>query len=744
MRKNLPTFALFLLISLYLLTIGGFSLARHWSFQTAMFDLGVNHQAVWSTLHGQPFRQTGGSSLAYHFEPIILLLAPFLLVWDKAETLLVLQTFLLASGAIPLFLIAKERLQSDVLALTFSLVYLLSPALQAANLADFHTAPLAVPLFLFACYFALRRQTIPFLIFTVLAMMAREDMFYLAFLLGVYSTFRLSRRVGIFLLVLSLLYVACAFTLIIPHHARQTFGENYLYIARYRDLQGLKEVAGLIFRRGPGYGAFLLAHTGFLSLLAPEIMILATPFFILNVLSNYPPTYTGEQHYSAVFLPFLTLSAIFGMARLRRKAWPALSAWMVVAAFGLHFLRGFTPLAWNVPFPKVTPHHRLLPRFASHIPPEAPLATTVGLYPHFTDRAEIHPFPSTGNADFVLLDVTSTTDMHPNDFHRKFLELLGEGFGIVDASDGYILLRRGEGVRDLPDEFFNFARVKDHRPAYPAEVCFEGKLLFRGLDLIRYREGKLLFVRTYWEPLAPLPDDLRVNISILDERGQPFAGTLIHPSPTLIWYPPGLWKPGETIAVDTIPWDLGKYFVVAIEVSAGDKWKVSSFRAEGPLVLLYRDTLVQVAAFKRSSGFLCHLVPPERCPFMPWGEGELTPRRAVRVDFGGVIGLRGYDLEPGEPARLTLYWQALGPIPEDYSVFVHVLDDRGQKVAQNDGPPFWLTEMGTSSWVPGRLYRDERLLKVPGGKYRLAIGIYRWQDLSRLPAGEKDHFLIEP
>jgi len=731
-------------LSLYIVFIGGFSLARHWSFQTAMLDLGLNHQAVWSTLHGRPFKQTGGSSLAYHFEPLIFLLAPFLLVWDKAETLLILQTLLLASGAIPIFLIARAKLQSDLAALAFSLVYLLSPALQAANLADFHTAPLAVPLFLFACYFAFRRHLIPFLSFAILTMMAREDMFYLAFLLGLYAFLRLSRKAGAFLMALSLLYALCAFTFIIPHYARATFGENYLYTARYRDLRGVKEAFNLLLSRGPGYSAFLLAHTGFLSLLAPEVLLLSTPFFLLNVLSNYPPTYTGEQHYSAIFLPFLVLSAVFGVARVRRELRPIMLSLMVLSAFSLHFLRGFSPLAWNVPFPRVTHHHRLLSQFASLVPAKAPLATTTGLYPHFTSRAELYPLPSTGTAEYVLLDVISTTDMHPADFHRKFLELLSEGFGIVKASHGYILLRKGQGSRELPDEFFEFAKVKDPRPSYPFEVCFEGKLLLKGLDLIPYREGKLLFVRTYWEPLGPLPEGLQIHVYLMDRRGVPFAGTPFHPLPTLLWYPPFLWKPKETVMVDTIPWDLGRYFVVAVEVSSGEKWRVSNFKADTPLVLLYGDTMVQVAAFKRSSSFLCRLAPPERCPFELSGEGGFTPQNPVNVNFGGIIALKGYDLRPGRPKHLTLYWQALNPIPEDYSVFVHVLNEEGQKIAQSDGPPFWLTEMGTSSWVPGRTYRDERFLEVPEGKYKLEVGIYRWQDLSRLPAGERDSFLIEP
>ncbi len=742
MRRS-PLVILSFLVALYVLTFSYLSIARHWSFHTAMLDLGINHQAVWATAHGRPFHQTESSALAYHFEPIILLLAPFQLIWGKAETLLVIQTVILALGAVPIFLISRDILKNDFLASVFPLAYLLSPALQAANLADFHTAPLAVPFFLFACYFALRRQAVLFLTFTILAMSAREDMFYLAFLLGAYSFFRWSRRMGIFLMALSLIYALCAFGFIIPHYAKQTFGENYLYIARYRYFQSLKEAISLILSRGPGYAVFLLAHTGFLSLLAPEILIWSAPFFFLNVLSNYPATYSGEQHYSVIFLPFLTLSAIFGMAKLKGKAYPALSAWMIAVSLVLHFFRGFTPLAWNFPFPSIPSHYRLLSQFTSLIPQNTPLATTVGLYPHLSNRFELYPLPSIGNADYVLLDITSITDMHPVDFHKKFLELTEGGFGVVKASDGYILLRKGEGGRELPDEFFDFARAKDPHPRYPAEVNFEGKLLFKGLDLVRHKEGKLLFVRTYWQPLAPLPEGLEINILLLDEKGDPFAGTPFHPLPTLLWYPPHRWKVGETVKVDTIPWDLGQYFVVALKVSAGQDWRVKEFKASGPIVLLHGDTLVQVAAFRRSSAFLCRLTLPERCPYEPTGAWGLSPENPAEANFGGIIALKGYDLKPGKPLRLTLYWQALSAISEDYSVFIHVLDDKGHMIAQSDGPPFWLTKMGTSSWVPGRVYRDERVLNIPGAWDRLKIGIYRWQDLTRLPAGGQDAFIIK-
>jgi uncharacterized membrane protein len=43
MKRIFPILTLSLLITLYTLTLGYLSIARHWSFQTAKFDLGINH-----------------------------------------------------------------------------------------------------------------------------------------------------------------------------------------------------------------------------------------------------------------------------------------------------------------------------------------------------------------------------------------------------------------------------------------------------------------------------------------------------------------------------------------------------------------------------------------------------------------------------------------------------------------------------------------------------------------------------
>ncbi len=76
---------------------------------------------------------------------------------------------------------------------------------------------------------------------------------------------------------------------------------------------------------------------------------------------------------------------------------------------------------------------------------------------------------------------------------------------------------------------------------------------------------------------------------------------------------------------------------------------------------------------------------------------------------------------------LTLTWQAVDPVAADYTTFVHLLDEQGEKVAQRDGQPCG-GECPTSSWQPGAIVVDRYELAVPPeslpGPYDLRLGLY--------------------
>jgi hypothetical protein len=116
--------------------------------------------------------------------------------------------------------------------------------------------------------------------------------------------------------------------------------------------------------------------------------------------------------------------------------------------------------------------------------------------------------------------------------------------------------------------------------------------------------------------------------------------------------------------------------------------------------------------------------------------GTGDPSREERIASGATLGsgalvLEGFrhpgTVRAGATLPLALYWQATRPLPADYTVFVHLLDAQGGKVAQRDVAPLTGT-LPTSRWAPGQLLRDDQDLAVPAavppGTYRLVAGMY--------------------
>jgi hypothetical protein len=110
-----------------------------------------------------------------------------------------------------------------------------------------------------------------------------------------------------------------------------------------------------------------------------------------------------------------------------------------------------------------------------------------------------------------------------------------------------------------------------------------------------------------------------------------------------------------------------------------------------------------------------------------------TVEPTLPIDFQIPIRLEGYEvshasLKRGVPLAVILYWRALEPIAQDYSVFVHLVDRIGTIVAQSDSQPR-KGQLPMSTWEPHKLVTDVILLPIDasvpvGNDYQLVIGIY--------------------
>jgi 4-amino-4-deoxy-L-arabinose transferase-like glycosyltransferase len=115
--------------------------------------------------------------------------------------------------------------------------------------------------------------------------------------------------------------------------------------------------------------------------------------------------------------------------------------------------------------------------------------------------------------------------------------------------------------------------------------------------------------------------------------------------------------------------------------------------------------------------------------------------RPLQADFGGDIKLIGYDLDSGPIAAtneltVTLNWQTRAAVAEEYVLFAHLLDARGQVVARADVPPGG--SLGpTSDWQADRFVTGVFRMPIDAapqpGRYWLSLGLYRPATGQRLP-----------
>jgi 4-amino-4-deoxy-L-arabinose transferase-like glycosyltransferase len=168
-------------------------------------------------------------------------------------------------------------------------------------------------------------------------------------------------------------------------------------------------------------------------------------------------------------------------------------------------------------------------------------------------------------------------------------------------------------------------------------------------------------------------------------------------------------------------------------------------RYEADFVQMVWDRMVLVYASGRAQVFRSQ-------PARAYALEVSSPRRET---FAGQIALAGYAIgdpnqagsppggalvvQPGQSLPLRLDWQALAPLTDTYTVFVHLVDASGGGCGQSDGLPLaGLYPMHL--WEPGIRYPDARTLDLATdlapGRCRLEVGLYQLASGDRLPVTE--------
>ncbi|QBD80679.1 DUF2079 domain-containing protein [Ktedonosporobacter rubrisoli] len=312
---------------------------RYDTFKATAFDLGNMDQVLWNTIHGRPFQFTNQGDnwygpptrLAFHIEPILLPLSLLYVFGADPRILLIFQSVALASGALPIFLLMRKQLPRwPLLAAAMACTYLLMPALLGVNAFDFHPVSIATPLLLYAMLAFSYRRYGWFLLACILAASTKEDVPFAVGLLGLLIILKYKMpRLGTLLFVGGFCWGLLAFIVIMPHFYPGGQHNNFWY--RYEALGSTPGAAIINILLHPWllfttfitldrlyYLAGIFRSSGFLALLAPEMLLPTLPSFAVNLLSTDPILYSGAYQYNAPIIPFVMLAAIEGAGRLAR------------------------------------------------------------------------------------------------------------------------------------------------------------------------------------------------------------------------------------------------------------------------------------------------------------------------------------------------------------------------------------------------------------------------------------------
>lgn len=501
---------LWLAICAYAAVFVGLTFRLYDRFATASYDLAIFDQAAWLISRGHsPFDPIfvtvrGLPLLADHFSLILYLLAPLYWIWPSAKMLLLAQTLALALGALPLYALARKRLGSAPWALLLAAAYLLYPALEWSGTFEFHPDTFATPLLLAAFWFLECRRWPAYFLCLALALMTKETVGLTVLAVGVYAL-RTDRRIGVTTLILGVAGMAAALLTVraFNHGAPSAFFA--LYGPDGVGPDGLLRMACthplLFWHRlatvGNGVYVFqLLYPLAFLPFLAPEVLVLALPALLLNLLSARPVMHTVQHQYTATLTPLLLLAALAGAERARRwgNRWTPLLLAGVIGV-GLISAQDQGPLfAWRqwlspgLPAVAAQEAGALLDR----IPADASVSASVSLLPHLDHRRLAYAFPnpfervasgpgpqalrqmeyrdyspqgwpdeqaslSAGPVEYIALaPSTSTFPLPPDRYPGSVAGVLhSPAYGIIWMGRQVLVLRRGadhaRGLRQLSD-----------------------------------------------------------------------------------------------------------------------------------------------------------------------------------------------------------------------------------------------------------------------------------------------------
>jgi uncharacterized membrane protein len=422
----------------------------------AHVDLGLFTQVIASSLGGFSSTAEGLNHLAVHFSPILYACAPLLWIAQTPLALAAIQAAASALIAPPIYLLAARRI-SPRAAMLVAFAALTYPPLIAMTVGDFHELAFAPATILWLAWALDARRFRTAALFAAIALTIKEDVILvvavLGFALALWAMRRgdreLARFCGVIGAVAALLFVAY-FAVIRPAAAGPAIAGHLAIINHYYDWHYAGPTPrGFADAGSPIRGQYLAGVFGpllALPLLSPAI-VLALPGLAEILASHEAITLDLSTHYAAVWLPYVLIAFVFGVARIARRsrvlAYVALGA---VLATSIWIDAYASPAQWWYQIYRMpTARDATIDALLQSLPRDKTIATDLRFFAHlgFDPKATFQVI----DPDIAVVDRTCDEDFCKTNTFPEVDALVKRGeLRLVRSVDGVDVYERKEAT----------------------------------------------------------------------------------------------------------------------------------------------------------------------------------------------------------------------------------------------------------------------------------------------------------
>ena len=471
LRRWLPPLLVVAGVIAYGLYMSVFTLRMHGRFQTYNFDLGQYDNLFWNLLHGHPLRMSplgldaNWTDLRNHADLSVFFFIPFYAIKPGAPTLLVMQSFTLGLGAIPIYRFAARRLPRGYAAV-IAFAYLMYPPMHGMQFYDFHMQPMAATFVMFVIDFVDQKRYVLCAIAFAVAITCREDISVGLAILGAFLMLSGYRMLpGLVISTVATIYFVLMRFVIMPSFGSWGFQDIYkdLFPAGAPNFGGVISTlisnpiftfTSLLTSDKLRYALQILLPLGFLPLRRAYLATSLAAGSIFTLLTtHYAPTIDIGFQYSAHFFPYVFSATTLAIASYRPEGvtliYRRAALGVLVAGTALTGVfwgaipprdqvhGGFSMMTMRAPSAVDLLKDKYLKELHAMVPPKASLAISESEMTHVS-HLRIKGLRDSMDTDYIIFSIGSGGDraLVSGDFEKVAerpggLQLLKRKFGGV-------------------------------------------------------------------------------------------------------------------------------------------------------------------------------------------------------------------------------------------------------------------------------------------------------------------------